>query len=68
MAVSSADVEHAIKGIHFPATKNDLVDQAKDNKADNQVVKAIKDLPKKSFKSPIEVSKAFGREKRKMQK
>lgn len=64
MAVSAADLEHAIKGIDFPASKDELVEQASNNNADDSVVAVIKDLPKQKFKSPIEVSKAFGKERR----
>jgi hypothetical protein len=64
MAVSAADLEHAIKGIDFPASKDELVKQASHNNADDTIVAVIKDLPKQKFKSPIEVSKAFGKEKR----
>ncbi len=62
MAVTAAELEHAIKGINFPATKEDLVKQAHNNKADRAVLGKIKDLPQERFTSPIEVSKAFGKE------
>lgn len=62
MSVNAAQLEHAIKGIKFPASKGDLVKQAKNNKANDDVVKVIKDLPGRKFSSPIEVSKAFGKE------
>jgi hypothetical protein len=64
MAISAADLEHAIKGIDFPASKDELVKQANNNNADNSIVQVIQKLPKQKFKSPIEVSKAFGKEKR----
>ena len=64
MAVSAADVEHAIKGIDFPASRDDLVQQANNNNANNDVVQAIEKLPKQRFKSPIEVGQAFGKERR----
>jgi Protein of unknown function (DUF2795) len=59
MTVSAADLEQAVTGINFPATKNELVNQAKDNKADNKVVKVLEKLPKRRFTSPMQISKAF---------
>lgn len=67
MAVTAAEVEHAIKGISFPANRSDLVNQAESNKADSDIIDIIKDLPGNKFKSPIDVSKAFG-ERRRSQK
>lgn len=61
MAVTAADVEHAIRGIDFPADRNDLVNQAQSNKADSDVIDILKNLPGNQFKSPIDVSKAFGK-------
>jgi hypothetical protein len=60
MAVTAADVEHAIRGISFPADRNDLVNQAESNRADSDIIDILKDLPGNKFKSPIDVSKAFG--------
>jgi hypothetical protein len=64
MAVTAADVEHAIRGIQFPSDRNGLVKQAESNKADSDIIDIIKDLPGNEFRSPIDVSKAFGEKKR----
>lgn len=64
MAVTAADVEHAIRGISFPADRNDLVEQAESNRANSDIIDIIKDLPGNKFKSPIDVSKAFGEARR----
>jgi hypothetical protein len=60
MAVSAADLEHAIKGVNFPASKDELIKQANSNNADSSVVSVVKDLPDEKYSSPIDVSKAFG--------
>jgi len=62
--ISAADVEHAIKGIKFPANRNDLIHQAKNNKEEPEVVQILKDLPENKFNTAVDVSKAFGEEKR----
>lgn len=64
MAVTAADVERAIRGIDFPADRNDLIKKAKRNKANSDVIVIIENLPRNEFKSPIDVSKAFGEERR----
>ena len=61
--ISAADVEHAIKGIKFPANRNDLIHQAKNNKEEPEVVQILKDLPENKFNTAVDVSKAFGEEK-----
>jgi hypothetical protein len=60
MAISAADLEHAIKGVNFPASKDELVKQANNNNADSSVLSVVKDLPDEKYSSPIDVSKAFG--------
>lgn len=64
MAITAADVERAIRGIDFPADRNDLIQQAKTNRANTDIIGIIENLPKNEFKSPIDVSKAFGEERR----
>lgn len=64
MAVTAADVERAIRGIYFPADRNDLIEQARSNKAKTDVINILKNLPRNKFKSPIDVSKAFGEERK----
>lgn len=64
MAVTAADVERAIRGIDFPADRNDLVQQAQSNKANSDIIDILKNLPWNRFNSPIDVSKAFGKERR----
>ncbi|HML06145.1 MAG TPA: DUF2795 domain-containing protein [Methanobacterium sp.] len=62
----TTDIERSLKGINFPANKQDLVQQAKKNKASQNVLKAIKNLPEDRFKSPTDVAKAWGEERRGM--
>ena len=64
MAISAADMEHAIRGIKLPANKNDLVRQAEKNNASKNTVQAVKDLPKNEFRTAVDISKAFGEERR----
>lgn len=59
--VSPAQVEKSIKGTHFPAQKQDLIQQAKQNNADQEVLDILENMPDKQFKSPVDISKAMGK-------
>jgi len=59
--VSPAQVEKSIKGAHFPAQKQDLIQQAKQNKADQEVLDILENMPDKQFRSPVDISKAIGK-------
>jgi hypothetical protein len=54
---SPVAVENYLKGIDFPASKEDLVNQAKSNHAPEDVVRTIQRLPDKEYGSPIDISK-----------
>jgi hypothetical protein len=58
--VSPKDVEKAIKGIDFPARKQDLIKCAEKNNADEMVREVLKKLPDETFNKPTDVAKAIG--------
>jgi hypothetical protein len=58
--VSAATLEKSIKGIRFPAQKQDLIQQARSNKADEQVIQEIENLPDMEFRTARDVAKGFG--------
>ncbi|MCW5589078.1 MAG: DUF2795 domain-containing protein [Legionellales bacterium] len=51
-------IEKYLKGIDFPADKNEIVNQAKDNDAPDDVMSAIKNLPDNEYRSAVDVTKA----------
>ena len=57
---SPANVTHHLKGIHFPAKKQDLVKQAKKNGAEKDVMEVLNGMPDAEFASIAEVMKAVG--------
>lgn len=61
--VSPAQVEKFIKGIKFPASKQDLILQAEGNNADQDVLNILENVPDKQFNSPIDISIAIGKMK-----
>jgi len=60
----TTEIERSLKGINFPADKQDLVQQAKKNKASSEVIQAVRDLPENQFNSPTDVAKAWGEERK----
>ncbi|HEX2933915.1 MAG TPA: DUF2795 domain-containing protein [Bacteroidales bacterium] len=54
------EVQKYLKGVDYPANRKDLVNKAKQNKADKEVISLLEGLKEDAFKSPAEVSKAVG--------
>ncbi|MGZ7043779.1 MAG: DUF2795 domain-containing protein [Methanobacterium sp.] len=61
--VSPAQVEKSIKGIKFPASKQDLILHAESNNASDDVLNILENVPDKQFHSPVEISIAIGKMK-----
>jgi hypothetical protein len=59
------EVERYLKGINYPAQKNELVKHARQQGAEQEVLETINHLPNnQTFQSPIEVNQAIGAIKR----
>jgi len=58
---SPANMAQHLKGIDFPADKQDLLDVAKQNGADEDVLEVIENLPDDEYQSMADVMKAYGR-------
>ncbi|HLO60435.1 MAG TPA: DUF2795 domain-containing protein [Bacteroidales bacterium] len=54
------EIQKFLKGMKYPAGKNDLIKQAKQNKADKEVISRLEELKVEKFKTPADVSKAIG--------
>ena len=48
-------LRHALEDVHFPAEKDRLVDQALENDADAQTVRALRAIPPVEYRSLSEV-------------
>ncbi|MGB9979281.1 DUF2795 domain-containing protein [Methanobacterium sp.] len=57
-------LELVLKGVEYPASKQDLVQKAKDNNASNDLIQTIEKLPREKFNSSREVQEAYGAEMR----
>ena len=51
-------VQKFLTGISYPATKQQLVEQARSNHADSAALSALEELPEREYSGPDEVSQA----------
>jgi hypothetical protein len=58
---SPANVTHHLKGMHFPASKEDLLARASDNGAGQDVLEVLESFPEgDEFENLADVMKAYG--------
>jgi hypothetical protein len=57
MAFQITEVQKALKGIDYPASKAQLADHAAGNGADRDLVDALRNMNKRSFDGPNAVMK-----------
>ncbi len=58
---TAIQMQKYLKGIKYPATRDQLIIQAKVNNAENDLISVLEELKDESFKTPAEVSKAIGK-------
>lgn len=54
------EVEKRLKGIDFPAKKQDLLKHAQQQGANQEVLETIENLPEEEFHNAADVAKAIG--------
>ena len=57
MALQITDVQKALKGVDYPASRDDLASHAEGNGADRELVDALRNMSKDSFDGPNAVMK-----------
>ena len=57
---SPSNVSHHLKGIDFPAKKDTLLEVAKENGAEKDILDMIEDMPDQEFENMADVMKAYG--------
>ncbi|WP_399932523.1 DUF2795 domain-containing protein [Streptomyces kanamyceticus] len=59
--ISPIDLQKALKGAQYPASRDDLVELARGNSGDGSLVDKLSDAPTDRFDGPDDVQKAvFG--------
>lgn len=59
--VNPIQVQKYLKGIDYPVNKEEVVNTAKKEGADNNIISTLQKLPDQSFNSPKDISRAIGR-------
>jgi hypothetical protein len=54
-------VQKFLSGVSYPATRDQLIDHARGENADDDVLDALAGLPERSYAGPNEVSKAVAK-------
>ncbi|MFJ8584438.1 DUF2795 domain-containing protein [Streptomyces sp. NPDC093595] len=62
MNVNPIEMQKALGGVHYPASKQDIVGTAQKHKAGQDVMEALKSLPEKEYDSPAAVNREVGKE------
>ncbi|KAA0013521.1 DUF2795 domain-containing protein [Billgrantia pellis] len=57
---SPANIAYHLKGVDFPARRDDLEKQAKANGAEDEVLEVIRRLPDQEYDSMADVTKGIG--------
>jgi hypothetical protein len=60
---SAVDLSKSLKGMNFPAKRDQLVKHAKDHGADDKTLDALKGLPQDEFNSMADVEHAYAQER-----
>ncbi|RAB82618.1 DUF2795 domain-containing protein, partial [Burkholderia multivorans] len=58
---SPIDVQKALKGLDYPASKSDVVECAERSHANPDVLEMLKQIPDREYETPASVSKELGR-------
>jgi hypothetical protein len=58
--ISVIDITKALKGVDFPAEKEDLIDYARENGADEEILQLMEEMPEEEYGSMSDVMSAFG--------
>src|SRR5215208_2355627 len=58
--VNPIQLQKYLKGVDYPASKEDLLKRAKEEGADEEICTTLEQLPDEQYDTPADVSKAVG--------
>lgn len=58
--VNPIQLQKHLKGVDYPASKQDLITHAKEQGADEEAISALEQMPDEQYETPTDVSKAIG--------
>jgi hypothetical protein len=61
MQVNPIDVQKHLKGMDYPASKDDVVAKAQENGASDEILEQLRNVSRDRFTGPDDVMEALGR-------
>lgn len=58
--INPIQLQKHLKGVDYPATKEELIEHAKHNGADENAIAVLEELPDQEYETPTDVSEAVG--------
>ncbi len=58
--VNPIQIEKFLKGVDYPAKKEDLIKRAEQNDADENILNTLSSLSAQTFEKPTDVTKSIG--------
>ncbi len=59
--VNPVQVEKFLKGMDYPVSKQDIIQKAEEEGADENVMETLNKLPERQYNSPVSISKELGK-------
>lgn len=59
MTVNPIELQKHLKGVHYPASKQELLDAARENGGEGEVCRALEALPERPYQRPTDVTEAL---------
>ncbi len=59
--VNPVQIQKYLDGVNYPASKQDLVNKAKQEGASQDVLQTLEKMPGKQYNGPVDVSEAVGK-------
>jgi hypothetical protein len=60
--INPIEVQKSLKGVDYPAKKDDIVKAAENNGAEDEILEALRNISEDSFEKPTDVTKALSDE------
>lgn len=58
--INPIQLQKHLKGVDYPANKEELIEHAKQNGADENAIAVLEELPDQEYETPTDVSEAVG--------
>ena len=57
------DLQRHLKGVDYPATRDELVSKAREAGANEDILRALEAIPERDYEDPAQVSEAIGKDR-----